>query len=315
MHKPLVFLDEAHAAHDPGPGMPERPARIDACREGLKDAGASLDFISPSPAARDDIARVHDAAYVEWLAEYCREGGGWIDADTPAGRGSFEVALRAVGACCEAADAAFDQDRRSFCVIRPPGHHARPDRAMGFCLLNNVAVAAARAVATGRAGKVAIVDIDVHHGNGTQEIFYPDPRVLYISIHQWPWYPWSSGDAGETGSGPGEGANLNIPMPEGSGDTAYLEATEASIIPALEQFSPDLLIVSAGFDAHRDDPLGGQEVTTQGFGRLARRLVAASEDLCKGKVVFALEGGYNLAALSEIAPAVLAALNPPVSTA
>ncbi|MGH2809953.1 MAG: histone deacetylase family protein, partial [Actinomycetota bacterium] len=269
-------------------------------------SGVAFDLVEPAPADRADVVRVHTREYLDWLKSYCAGGGGWIDADTPAGSQSMEVALRAAGACCAAVDAALQTGRRAFCMVRPPGHHARPDRAMGFCLINNVAVAAARAAAGGI--RPAIVDFDVHHGNGTQEMFYEDPRVLYVSIHQWPWYPWENGDLEYAGEGPARGSNVNIPMPEASGDEVYLEAFDRIVTPVLQRFGPEMLIVSAGFDAHASDPLGGQAVTGAGFAAMSALLVSAAEDLCGGRVFFALEGGYNLDVLKEAAPAVMAAL-------
>ncbi|HEY8201482.1 MAG TPA: histone deacetylase, partial [Actinomycetota bacterium] len=186
---------------------------------------------------------------------------------------------------------------RSFCLVRPPGHHATATRPMGFCLLNNAAVGAASALGRG-VDRVAVVDFDVHHGNGTQEIFWRDPQVLYVSIHQWPWYPWYAGALEETGAGDGEGANVNVPLPAGSDDAVYLAAMDRIVDPVVRAFGPELLVVSAGYDAHTRDPLSSTEVTTSGFARIAGRLAGLAAEVCEGRMVTTLEGGYDLEGLS-----------------
>lgn len=311
-----IYYDRHHSEHDPGPGHPETPARIEACIETI--SGRSDLVSAPEPAAREDLARVHDPAYLEHLERVCQTGGGWIDADTFAGPSSHLVAARAAGAVCDAVDEALENGRRSFCLVRPPGHHATSNQAMGFCLLNNVAVGAARAMAAG-AGKVMILDFDVHHGNGTQEIFWNEPRVLYVSTHQWPWYPWRAGALEEVGGPQAVGTNVNVPLPAGAGDEELLAAMSAIAVPLGRDFGPDLLLLSAGFDAHVRDPLSQLMVTRAGFEAVVAAAVALADEMCEGRVVAALEGGYDLEGLSESFASCIAALKgpgrtPPAST-
>jgi acetoin utilization deacetylase AcuC-like enzyme len=295
---PRLYVDPTSGAHANPPGHPERPARVDACMSALAASGLEVDRAMPPPADREDLELVHPARYLDALEEFCRDGGGALDPDTSAGPRSFDIARRAAGACVEAAVAAVERGTRSFCLVRPPGHHATATRPMGFCLLSTTAIGAAGMLARGLE-RVAVVDFDVHHGNGTQEIFWQDPRVLYISIHQWPWYPYYTGALEETGQGPGQGTNVNIPLPAGSDDAAYLAAVDRIVAPVLTAFRPELLIVSAGYDAHAHDPLSSTEVTTAGFGCIASRLVALADEACGGRVCMTLEGGYDLEGLSS----------------
>ncbi|GAC1327811.1 MAG: histone deacetylase family protein [Candidatus Dormibacteria bacterium] len=253
--------------------------------------------------ARAAAIGVHDEGYVEGIfaagaARDADQRGGWIDADTYVGPGTLEAACAGVVSAREAVTAILaGRARTTFSLCRPPGHHATRDQAMGFCFFNNVAVAAQVARAAGL-DRVAIVDFDVHHGNGTQDIFYDRADVLYVSTHQSPLYP-GTGAAGERGRGDGEGFTLNIPMGAGTGDEGILEAFDLAVIPALDRFAPDLLLVSAGFDAHAADPLAQMEVTTAGFGGLATRLLDAADRLCGGRSAWVLEGGYDTTALAE----------------
>jgi acetoin utilization deacetylase AcuC-like enzyme len=249
------------------------------------------DWAEAQPAELEAVLLCHSEAYVELLRSI-REPT-WLDGDTPADGSSFEAALLSAGAAIEAAS------RQGFALARPPGHHALRERSMGFCLLNNVAIAARHAQAKLGLGRVAILDWDVHHGNGTQAIFWDDPTVLYVSLHQWPFYPGSGGPSEQTDT------ILNVPMSEGSGDEEYLRAFDHTVAPALERFQPELVLVSAGFDAHLDDPLAQMRVTADGFRELAWRTAALAPRL--GAV---LEGGYNLATLPSLVRAALEGFTP-----
>ncbi|MGH2706369.1 MAG: histone deacetylase family protein [Actinomycetota bacterium] len=302
----LIHVNPPEAEHR-AVGHPERPQRIQACREALDGSGLDTEIVPASPADRADLEAVHPARYLDALERFVARGGGQIDPDTYAGARSFEVAVRAAGACTAAVDAAFADGRRSFCLVRPPGHHATPERGMGFCLVNHVAVGARRAIRTGSAERVAIVDIDVHHGNGTQDVFWEDDAILYVSLHQYPWYP-GSGALEEVGAGAGDGTTLNVPLPAETGDATYLAAMSRVVVPALHRFRPGLLLVSAGFDAHRRDPLALMQVSAEGFGAMVAALVEAADALCEGRVVATLEGGYDLEGLSTSFVAALRAL-------
>ena len=290
------------------PGHPERAERLRAIEAALA-AEPSHPVAEPREADPAELARVHDAGYLQRLLAL-RGRSEELDPDTYVSAGSVEAALLAAGASVDAARRVLGGEVPSaVAFLRPPGHHAERDGAMGFCLLNNVAVAAAAARAAG-AARVAIVDYDVHHGNGTQHIFYDDPAVLYVSTHQYPYYP-GTGAAGEIGRGAGEGTTVNLPLPAGMGDAEYLHVFHRVVLPALEAFRPDLLLLSAGFDAHRRDPLGQMNLTTAGYAGLTRLLVAASRRLCGGRMVALLEGGYDLVALGECGRELVRALADP----
>ncbi|RMF85011.1 MAG: histone deacetylase [Nitrospirae bacterium] len=288
------FLD-----HDTG-DHPESPERLRAIARAVAAADLPLVRVRPRPATWAELERVHDRGYVAAVEDACLAGRSHLDPDTAICPDSFAVALLAAGAGIVAVERAFgDGPRRSFCCVRPPGHHAERARAMGFCLFNNVAVAAAHALEALGVARVAIVDWDVHHGNGTQHSFEAEPRVLYASLHQYPYYP-GTGAASEGGRGPGAGTTVNCPLPAGSGDAAYRAAFETRILPALEAFRPQLILLSAGFDAHEADPLAAQRVTRDGFRWMGRRLVAAAEASAGGRLISFLEGGYNTAALGGL---------------
>lgn len=299
----ILFSSPRFAEHTPPPGHPEDPARatvFDAVAAGVADVRA------PRPVTREELLRVHAAAYVDNI-EALAGMAARLDPDTFTSPESVEIARLAAGATIEAARAAWHEGRPAFAFVRPPGHHAEADRAMGFCLYNNIAVAAADLRAAGVA-RVAIVDFDVHHGNGTQAIFYADPAVLYVSTHQGHFYP-GTGDADERGTGAGQGATLNIPLPAGSGDAVYARAYETQVVPALERFAPDLILVSAGFDIHERDPLASMQVTTAGCRRLVEVLDAAADRLCRRRVAFVTEGGYHLGALRQCLEAAIDVLS------
>ena len=292
--------------HDPGPGHAESPARLRAVLDALDhDRFAALDRIEAPRATREQLARVHDASYIDRiLASAPAEGTLRLDEDTLMSPASAEAALRAAGAAIAAVDAVMDGDgERAFCAVRPPGHHATRDQAMGFCLFNNVAVAAAHAIAAHGLKRVAIADFDVHHGNGTQAIFEKEPRVLFISSHQSPLYP-DSGREDERGVG----NIVNAPLSPGDGSYAFRELWDGALLPRLAAFRPQLLLISAGFDAHRDDPLADIRLGSEDYAWITERLVDVARAHANGRVVSSLEGGYHLGALAASASAHVAAL-------
>lgn len=271
--------------------------------EGLLDGRALLE---PAAAADAALERVHGRRYLQSIERLCRAGGGWLDQDTLVAPGSDEAARMAAGGAMLAVDQALGAARRAFAVVRPPGHHALSEHGMGFCIYNSVAVAAAHALAHHGLGRVLIVDWDVHHGNGTQAIFEAEPGVLLFSIHQWPHYP-GTGPAEEVGVGPGRGTTINVPAPAGLGDAAYARILDEVLAPAARRYAPELVLVSAGYDAHAADPLGGMRVSTAGFAALTGQVAALADELCGGRVAFVLEGGYNLESLSASVAATLRA--------
>jgi acetoin utilization deacetylase AcuC-like enzyme len=292
--------------HDGGSSHPERPARIDAVMAGVADLhlGHELLAVPAAPARPVELARVHTERYLSELEAFCAAGGGQIDPDTFAGPDSWTAAARAAGAGIAALDALEQQgDGVAFVAVRPPGHHARADQAMGFCLLNNIAVAAASL--TARGARVLIVDWDVHHGNGTQAMFWNDPGVLYLSTHQWPLYP-GTGEAMEVGGPGAPGLTVNIPVPPGATGDVLEIAFEQVGRPAIERFAPDWVLVSCGFDAHRADPLGQLELSSGDFARLAR--LTAEFAPRPGRLALFLEGGYDATALRTSVTATLDAL-------
>jgi len=307
-------LDEIFVQHRAPSGHPERPARAEAIRDALISAGiAGRGQQVPMRLATDEeLARVHSGAYLDELAKVLPGQTGWLDPDTYYSPGTWDVARAAVGAACQlTTDVLHGALGQGIAVVRPPGHHATRDRAMGFCLLNNVAAAAATARAEG-AARVAIVDWDVHHGNGTQDIFWDDPSVLYLSAHQFPYYP-GTGAPSEIGGVGAEGATINVGLPSGSGDADYAAVFDHVFVPALTKFRPDLILISAGFDAFEHDPLAGMRVSHAGFAAMARRLRAVAELHAGGRIVAVLEGGYDLEGLAGGMTQVLSALVDPVA--
>jgi acetoin utilization deacetylase AcuC-like enzyme len=293
----IIYSSHKFAEHTPPPGHPERPERadvFDAVAADFTEAGGEVR--EPRLATRDELARVHTTAHLDLIGRTAGQGV-MIDDDTFTSPETHEIALLAAGAAIEAARHAYRTGDPAMAMVRPPGHHAEPDRAMGFCLYNNIAVAAAALRADG-AARVAIVDIDVHHGNGTQAVFYADPSVLFISSHQHPYYP-GTGAAHETGAGPGVGATLNVPLAAGTTDAEYEAAYRSVVLPALERFRPEAILVSAGFDAHERDPLAGMRMTTAGYRRLIEMLDAVATRLCGRRIALITEGGYHLDALRE----------------
>jgi acetoin utilization deacetylase AcuC-like enzyme len=297
-----VIHHELFLKHLEGFRHVERPERLQAIMERLKTGAlaGSVSFIEAIPAEQAWLTRVHDVKYVESIAMLDAGDPVVLDwGDTIATAATPQAALYAAGAAVQGARLVLEGTLPSvFCAVRPPGHHAEADRAMGFCIFNNIAVAAADLLEEGDVSRVAIVDWDVHHGNGTERMFADDDRVLYISIHQFPHYP-GTGSAAMRGRGKGEGYTINIPMGAGAGDREYRSAFSTQIIPALESFRPEFILVSAGFDAHRDDPLSGTEVSSEMFGEMTRMIMTCANRHCRGRIVSLLEGGYNLGALAD----------------
>src|SRR5262245_44209894 len=303
----LIHTDR-FAEHQTPPGHPERPERAD-----VMDVVAArwrtrgVDVVAPPAADRAQLARVHDDAYLD-LIEKTAGRAVKLDPDTYTSPESYEIALLAAGAAVDAVERVMNgRHRAAVALVRPPGHHAERDRAMGFCLYNNVAVAAAHARAGG-VGRVAIVDYDVHHGNGTQHIFESDPSVLYVSTHQYPYYP-GTGAADEVGYGAGRGFTVNLPLEVGAVDDDYRVVFDEVVLPVLRQFAPELVVVSAGFDAHERDPLGGMRVTTLAFAAMTMALRVVAEEYCRGRIVCVTEGGYDLHALAASIDAVMQTLS------
>jgi acetoin utilization deacetylase AcuC-like enzyme len=297
--------DPLYLEHDM-PGHPESAGRLRAIMGHLEEHGvlARVHPIEPRDATNDDLRLVHSQELIDAVQAAATGGHHWLDVDTYVVPGSWPAALRSAGGVLAATDAVLSGDLDSaFCLVRPPGHHSCPDRDMGFCLFNNVAIAAVHAMERRSLSRVAIVDFDVHHGNGTQDTFWSDPRVLYFSTHQFPFYP-GTGDWDENGAG----NIINVPLPRGCGDKEFLAAYEGVCAQALRRFQPELILVSAGFDAHFADPLALELLSTRGYYTIAKLLKSLADELCGGRIVFALEGGYDHTAISWSAHACLDAL-------
>ena len=296
-----LVTHEDYLLHDNGPFHPERPNRLRAVLQAIlkQQLNQRLTTVDPRPATADDIAMVHDPHYIGEVRQMALDGGGAMDVDTPVCSRSYDVALLSAGGAMTGVDLVLEnQFDNVFVAHRPPGHHACRDRGMGFCLFNNVAVAARYAVRQRGLERVFVLDWDVHHGNGTQEAFYSDGNVFFCSLHQSPWYPFT-GEAGETGDGEGEGKTLNLPLRAGRRPPEYLDLVTETVGEAMRRFQPQLILLSAGQDAHERDPLGQMRLTSETYGQLTQRVIDLAQELCDGRLVVCLEGGYDLDALSE----------------
>ena len=311
MQRTGLAADSRVTAHNPGPGHPEQPARYTAVLNQLERAGLlpQLLRLETHRATDDDLALAHTRPYIELVQrEVSAHRSQLSTGDTDIVPESAEAARLAAGSVLAAVDAVFSRAvRNAFCVVRPPGHHATSNRGMGFCLFNNIALAARYAQHQYGIERALIVDWDVHHGNGTQDIFYRDGSVLFFSTHQSPWYP-GTGAASERGEGPGAGKTINCPLPAGSGSTEILGAFRNLLLPAAKAFQPELVLISAGFDSRAGDPLGQFQLTDADFAELTSLMTALAAEFCDGRLVSALEGGYNLPGLAQAAEAHVRAL-------
>jgi acetoin utilization deacetylase AcuC-like enzyme len=296
MSKTVVFYDPLYLEHDTGYGHPERAERLEATMQMLEKSGLSerVRILSPRDATVEEIELVHPRGYIEKIKSVAESGGGYLDMDTPVSARSYDAALRSTGASLEGLERIFAGEiDNAFCLQRPPGHHATATQGMGFCLFNNNAVASRFAMENYGVERVFILDWDAHHGNGIQDIFYDDDKVLYVSLHQYPHYP-GSGSYQEVGSGAGEGYTVNFPLPPRSGEDVYLAAFDRVILPIARQYDPQLILISAGYDGHHSDPLCSMNLSASSYSEMATRLKGLAEDVCGGKMMACLEGGYDL---------------------
>lgn len=297
---PLLYTDPIFLEHDTG-SHPESSARLKSVVGQLEKTGLIEKFTRGTVrnATRDELLRIHSGDHIDQIRNFADFGGGRIEADTVVSKRSNEVALKAAGTACEAVDQVLgDKHKLACCLSRPPGHHARPANAMGFCLFNNVAVAARHAITKHELERVLVIDWDVHHGNGTQEIFYEDAHVTFFSAHRFPFYP-GTGDSDETGQGKGLGTIFNLPVEFGTSRDDYHAAFEKMLRDSAARCRPELVLISAGFDAHKLDPIGSLDLETEDFVRLTRAVLGVANEFCKGRCVSVLEGGYNVDALAD----------------
>lgn len=300
MNKTGYISDPFYLKHKNEP-HPENPGRLNAIQKNIESSKYynNLTLIQPRKATVEDIAKVHGTGYIRSVEDSCRNGVRNLDADTVISADSYQAALLSAGAGLEALDKILEGTvGNAFCAVRPPGHHAEQNKAMGFCLFNNVGVIARYAQDVKNIQKIFIFDWDVHHGNGTQHSFYKDSSIYYSSIHQYPFYP-GTGGVDETGTGDGLGSNLNLPMRAYSCDADYINAIEHKLIPVIQKFNPDLIIISAGFDAHENDPLAQINLSTDCYGKMTQKLMEIANDVCNGRILSMLEGGYDYSALAD----------------
>lgn len=286
--------------HETGSSHPESKERLTSIIQKLErtDYYSKLLKLNPREATKEEVSLIHEISYIHSFEKKSKQGSGYFDADTPYSEDSYKAACLAAGAGLELADAILQNKiKTGMALVRPPGHHAEREHAMGFCMFNNIAITAKYLQSKGLK-KILILDWDVHHGNGTENSFYEDDTVFFISTHQYPFYP-GTGSEKDLGEGKGKGYNLNIPIQRDSIDSDYRKVFKDSIIPAIDNFMPDIILISAGFDAHKDDPLGGINLTTSGFETMTEIIKRKAEELCGGRIISFLEGGYNLQALAE----------------
>lgn len=298
-----LIYNEYMLKHTVSTFHPEQPRRLTAIRDKLlkEPVYNQLKSISATKADKDYLTYVHDPGYVERVSEISSSGGGWLDADTYVSKDSYQAALYASGSVILSVDLLHKGEiDSSFCLVRPPGHHATRGQGMGFCLFNNLSIGARYAQKAYSISKIMIVDWDAHHGNGIQDIFASDSNVLYISLHQYPHYP-GTGSLDEIGSGEGKGFTINIPFAPGAGDACYLQAFDEIIVPVGRQFKPELLMIAAGYDGHEDDPLASLDLTETGYSIMTVKLVEIANQFCSGRLIASLEGGYNLDSLASSA--------------
>lgn len=310
MGKTVIQYDPIFEKHMAGYDHPETPERLPVTMYALKEAGLleKAEVVTPRDATIKEIELVHPLEYIEKVRVISDNGGGHLDADTGLSQASYAAAVRAAGALTGSVDGCLDGSFDcSYCLVRPPGHHALPSRGMGFCLFNNIAIGARYAIEMKGLGRVMIVDWDAHHGNGTQEIFYGDSSVLYVSLHQYPHYP-GTGDSDETGSGAGTGYTINFPFPPGTGEDFYLKAFEEVILPAGRNFKPDLVMISAGYDSHANDLLCSMRLNDLSYRKMTDYLMDLAADCCGGRLILTIEGGYNLQAMADSAVQTIASM-------
>ncbi|MDI6703570.1 MAG: histone deacetylase [bacterium] len=295
-----------YTKHETG-GHPENKQRVARTIEYLKQSRINKDllYITPNLASIEEIMLVHPKSYIESIEKACKTDRRYLDADTLISPDSFDVALLAVGGVISCVNSVMEgKVKTGFALVRPPGHHACKEKAMGFCIFNNISIGVRYAKKLYDLHRILIIDFDVHHGNGTQEIFYDDPEVLYFSLHQYPFYP-GTGDKGQVGTGNGKGYTVNVPLLAGGGDLEYKEGFEQYLIPRAIKFNPELIFVSAGFDAYKGDPLGGMNLSIDGYRMIGRLICELASQTCEGKVISSLEGGYNLETLPILIEAYL----------